>query len=114
VATTGIRKATTRAPSTKQGPDDPDGDWHLWTVSEVARRCGLSEKAVRRAIDDGELRASKLRSRLRIKPEDVNVWIAESSRAARVTSLSRPRRARRSVGQFRALMLDDVPPELQR
>ena len=37
--------------------------------------CGLSRKAVYRAIERGELRASKLCSRLRITPEDIDSWI---------------------------------------
>jgi excisionase family DNA binding protein len=47
----------------------------LLTVEEVARICGLSEWAIRRAIDDGELRASKLRSRWRVRPEDLEGWL---------------------------------------
>jgi excisionase family DNA binding protein len=40
--------------------------------------CGLSRKAVYRAIERGELRASRLCSRLRITPEDVDRWIEAS------------------------------------
>jgi excisionase family DNA binding protein len=40
--------------------------------------CGLSRKAVYRAIERGELRASKLCSRLRITPEDIDRWIEAS------------------------------------
>jgi excisionase family DNA binding protein len=40
--------------------------------------CGLSRKAVYRAIERGELRASKLCSRLRIAPEDIDRWIETS------------------------------------
>lgn len=40
--------------------------------------CGLSRKAVYRAIERGELRASKLCSRLRITPEEIDRWIEAS------------------------------------
>ena len=50
----------------------------LLAPNEVAAICGLSRKAVYRAVERGELRASKLCSRLRITPEDVELWIAES------------------------------------
>lgn len=42
---------------------------------EVAAHCGLSRKAVYRAIERGELRAFRLCSRLRIRPEDLNAWL---------------------------------------
>ena len=55
---------------------------HLLSPEDVAQHCGLSRKAVYRAIDRGELPAAKLCSRLRIRPEDVERWI-DSSRLAR-------------------------------
>jgi excisionase family DNA binding protein len=48
---------------------------HLLSPEEVARRCGLSRKAVYRAIERGELKASRLCSRLRLRVEDVDSWI---------------------------------------
>lgn len=81
------------------------------SVAEVARFCGLSEKAVRRAIDEGELPASKLRSRLRVRPEDVDAWIAAGAarpRVSQVRDLSRPHR--RPLGPFRTLMRDESNP----
>jgi excisionase family DNA binding protein len=42
-------------------------DRRLLTVSDVAETTGLSPNAVYRAVADGELRASKLRGRLRIQ-----------------------------------------------
>lgn len=47
----------------------------LLTVSEVAEATGLSPNAIYRAIDAGELRASKLRGRLRVRLADVDDWI---------------------------------------
>ena len=48
----------------------------LFSPEDVAAQCGLSRKAVYRAIDRGELKASRLCSRLRIRPQDVERWIA--------------------------------------
>lgn len=53
----------------------------LLSPEDVARHCGLSRKAVYRAIERRELPAAKLCSRLRIRPEDVERWI-ESNRLA--------------------------------
>lgn len=47
----------------------------LLTVSEVAEATGLSSNAVYRAIAAGELRASKLRRRLRVQPADLDAWV---------------------------------------
>jgi excisionase family DNA binding protein len=47
----------------------------LLSAEDVARRCGLSRKAVYRAVARGELRASRILSRLRIDPRDVEAWI---------------------------------------
>ena len=47
----------------------------LLTVSEVAEATGLSSNAVYRAIAAGELRASKLRRRLRIQAADLDAWV---------------------------------------
>ncbi|MCZ7590043.1 MAG: helix-turn-helix domain-containing protein [Gaiella sp.] len=47
----------------------------LLSPDDVARRCGLSRKAVYRAVGRGELRAARILSRLRIDPRDVNAWI---------------------------------------
>jgi excisionase family DNA binding protein len=44
-------------------------------VGEVAQATGLSDNAVYRAISDGELRASKLRGRLRVELADLDAWI---------------------------------------
>jgi excisionase family DNA binding protein len=44
---------------------------------EVARQCGLSRRAVYRAIERGELRASRPCSRIRIRAADVKAWVEE-------------------------------------
>lgn len=46
----------------------------ILTVEEVARRSKLGEKAVRNAIRRGELRASKLCGRWRIRETDYEDW----------------------------------------
>jgi excisionase family DNA binding protein len=47
----------------------------LLAPDEVARLCGLSRKAVYRAIERGELPASRLCSRLRVRGGDIEAWI---------------------------------------
>jgi excisionase family DNA binding protein len=69
----------------------------LLSPEEVARRCGLSRKAVYRAIERGELKASRLCSRLRLRAEDVDSWIEANvliPRAAARISAPRPSPAR--------------------
>lgn len=48
---------------------------NLLTAAQTAERVGLSTKAVRRAIERGELPASKLCGRIRVRPADVDSWI---------------------------------------
>lgn len=60
-----------------------DGASALLSPEQVARRCGLSRRAVYRAIERGELRASRLCSRLRIRSDDLAAWIV----ASRVTAV---------------------------
>lgn len=83
--------------------------WRLLSIKDVAAACRLSEKAVRRAIVEGELPAVKLRSRLRVTPEDFAAWI-EASRGATVqTEAAAPLRRRKPhpAGTFRALLQSD-------
>lgn len=54
-----------------------DGE-RLATVAEVAERVGLGERAIRRAIERGELPASKLCGRVRVRPEDAEAWIEQN------------------------------------
>jgi len=56
-------------------PADVDA---LLSPEEVARRFGLSRRAVYRAIERGELRASRLCSRIRIRAADVEAWVEEN------------------------------------
>jgi len=56
-----------------------DPPTRLLTIPQVAEQCQLSERTVNRAILDGELLAFKLRSRWRIRPDDLAAWIDASS-----------------------------------
>ena len=60
---------------------------------QVARRTGLSRRAVYRAIAEGELPASRLRARLRVREIDVDRWIETNLVEPRHQSVPRPRPA---------------------
>jgi excisionase family DNA binding protein len=49
----------------------------LLSPEDVARVCGLSRRAVYRAIARGELRAARLCNRLRVQPAELERWIGE-------------------------------------
>lgn len=89
-------------------------EWHLLSIREIAAACQLSEKAVRRAIDSGELPAIKLRSRIRVTPQDFEAWIASSRRRSGRQALPPVTRATRRApgGTFRAMIQRDGGAEL--
>ena len=64
----------------------------LLSVSEVAELTGLSESVLYRAVAAGELRASKLRGRLRVRFVDLEVWIESN-----LVRPDPPRRLRRTT-----------------
>ena len=64
----------------------------LLSVSDVAELTGLSESVIYRAIATGELRASKLRGRLRVRPVDLEIWIESN-----LVHADPPRRTERAV-----------------
>lgn len=80
----------------------------LLTPEAVARRCGLSRRAVYDAIHRGELPAMRLCNRLRVRGEDLDAWLASSlvqpEPASSVTELRRPSHTPAAAGSFRALM----------
>lgn len=86
----------------------PDNDRdHLLSPDEVARACGLSRRAVYRAIARGELRASRLCNRLRVQPSELDRWIGEGAVQAEkpVRPASRARlRSTAPAGSLRALL----------
>lgn len=91
---------------------DTSRERHLLSIREIANACQLSEKAVRRAIEAGELPAVKLRSRLRVTPQDFESWIAPSRRHLPHSTVDlRPKLMRRApAGTFRALIQDETEP----
>lgn len=50
----------------------------LLSVADVADITGVSPDTIRRAIRAGDLNASKLRGCIRIRPEDVALWVDAS------------------------------------
>ena len=48
------------------------------SAREVAAMCGVSVKAIRRAIERGELVAYKLSNRIRIDQRDYESWVAQN------------------------------------
>lgn len=79
-------------------------DAKLLSPEDVAMQCGLSRKAVYRAIERGELPASKLCSRLRIKPSDLDAWVEGSRLQPERTRPALPTRAPAANG-LRALLV---------
>lgn len=65
----------------------------LLSPEDVASACGLSRKAVYRAIERGELPATRLCSRLRIRPQDIESWIHANQVVPAARETRRPRSA---------------------
>jgi excisionase family DNA binding protein len=62
----------------------------LLSPEDVARRCGLSRRAIYRAIERGELPAVRLCSRLRVEPEALEAWL--SGNRVEVATVAKPSR----------------------
>ena len=73
-------------------------DRRLITVGEVVEVTGLSANAIYRAIWDGELRASKLRGRLRVQLADLDAWV-DSNRVTTRGANEEPPAPARPLGQ---------------
>ena len=77
---------------------------------DVARRIGLSRRAVYDAIRRGELQAMRLCGRLRISPTDLDAWLAAGATQARKPPIPGAARTTRKLtpapGSFRALMAE--------
>lgn len=56
-------------------------DERLLTVGDVAEMCQVHRKTVTRAIRSGRLRAARLGARgaYRLRPDDVEQWVADSA-----------------------------------
>jgi excisionase family DNA binding protein len=80
-------------------------DERLVSVAEVASLVGLSAKAVRRAVERGELPASKLCGRIRVRREDVDAWV-ESNQVRPRAAPARPTRLPAANG-LRSLLADN-------
>lgn len=74
---------------------------------QIATLCGLSPRAIYRAISRGELRATRLCGRLRSRTSDVEEWI-ERNVVEPVASLQQPprngREAHSSRGSLRQML----------
>lgn len=105
------RRATRRAvveladdpPAASPQRDLPKTD-ALLSPEDVARRCGLSRKAVYRAVGRGELRAARILSRLRIDPRDVEAWIRANVVDASCSAPTPARRAAPASSGLRRLL----------
>lgn len=109
----------------------PPAEERLLTIPEVAETCRLSEKAIRRAIERGQLKAFKLCNRIRISHGDMRDWIAAQRQpvvsvavagspsigATEARAVRQPTQRRRATappaGSFRALVPDADPKELR-
>lgn len=52
---------------------------NMLDVADIAAYLKVCEKTVRRKIKSGELVASKVGSRIRVHPDDLNAYIARNS-----------------------------------
>jgi excisionase family DNA binding protein len=84
---------------------------------EIARLCGLSPRAIYRAISRGELRASRLCGRLRCRTIDVEDWI-EHNLVVPVPTLQQPLPDRRPTtagrGSLRRMLSSEGEGSLER
>jgi excisionase family DNA binding protein len=80
----------------------------LLSPEDVALACGLSRRAVYRAIARGELPAARLCHRLRVRPAELERWIAERTLSQAAVDAASIGAARPLVrGSLRA-MLDEA------
>ena len=88
-------------------------DESLLSPGEIAQTCRLSLKTVYRAIGSGELPASRICNRLRVRPTDLNAWIDASrldlpSRGHSASALPSPISSARA-GSFRSALAARAP-----
>lgn len=85
---------------------DADNEFaRLLSPEEVAEVCGLSRRAIYRAIGRGELRAARLCHRLRVSPAELERWVDEQT-SSRLPKSKRSRRGgvASGAGSLRALL----------
>jgi excisionase family DNA binding protein len=86
-----------------------DEDQRLLSPEDVARVCGLSRRAVYRAIARGELRAARLCNRLRVQPAELERWVGERMVAPDASAPATPRLpVTGSRGSLRALLDEEA------
>lgn len=89
-------------------PDEIKIDFeHLLSPEQVACVCGLSRRAVYRAISRGELRAARLCNRLRVAPAEIERWVEERAVSVEPPALVRspgPSKVPPARGSLRALL----------
>jgi excisionase family DNA binding protein len=86
-----------------------DNSPQMLSPEEVARVCGLSRRAVYRAISRGELQAARLCSRLRVDPDELERWKSAHTLVPPVTRPTPVRPAPAAAFGSLRVMLDQVP-----
>lgn len=81
----------------------------LLTPREVADHCGLHYRTILRAIEAGDLPASRLRGRLRISRYDMLTWIQGGD--VKPHRVPAPKVQRFAAGSLRALIDPEVHHE---
>ena len=74
-----LPETTAVSPSNEAAATEPR---RLLSPKQVSDLCGLHVEVVRRAIRDGELPASRLRGKLRVRPEDFDAWVNQNAVSA--------------------------------
>ena len=93
-ASLGLAAEIDKKPKRSKGRKTPRGVRDFYWLDEVADRLGLSERTLRRDIDDGVLFATMFRGALRISERDLQTYIRNSRGQA---GLSKRRRSPRQT-----------------
>lgn len=86
--------------------DHPTAPARILSVADVAKRCGVSQDSVRRAIRRGDLVASKSFGRVLVREEDLDAYLNANRIGGRpIASRRRPAAAAKPdlPGSLRAL-----------
>lgn len=87
----------------------------LLSPEQVANVCGLSRRAVYRAIARGELPAARLCHRLRVRPKDLELWVSGQMLSLPAVKTARARHVHASArGSLRAMFDQTHREESQR